>query len=62
MREYIAFCKKLNLSPQKVETLRKYKKHLQLQIPLEHANKKHFIEAYAANDSLKKAINYEKFD
>ena len=62
MREYLAFCRKLDILPQKVESLRKYKKNLQLQIPLDHANKKHFIEAYAVNDSLKKAINYEKCD
>ena len=62
MREYLAFCRKLDILPQKVASLRKYKKHLQLQIPLEYANKEHFIEAYAVNDSLKKAINYEKCD
>lgn len=62
MREYIEFCKKLNLLPQKMTSLRKYKKHKHLQIPLDHANKEHFIEAYAVNDSLKKAINYEKCD
>ena len=62
MREYLAFCRKLDILPQKMTSLRKYKKHIQLQIPLDHANKEHFIEAYVVNDSLKKAINYEKCD
>jgi hypothetical protein len=62
MIKYIDFCKRLGLLPQKGSSLRKYKKHLQLGIPLEYADKKHFLEAYAVNDSLKKAINYEKLN
>ena len=60
MIDYLKFCKKLNLVPQKASSLRKYKKNLQLGIPIEHSDKEHFIEAYAVNYSLKKSINDEK--
>jgi hypothetical protein len=60
MINYIKFCKKLNLVPQKASSLRKYKKNLQLSIPVEHSDKVHFIEAYAVNYSLRKSINNEK--
>jgi len=60
MINYLKFCKKLNLVPQKVSSLRKYKKNLQLSIPIKHADKEHFTEAYAVNYSLKKSINNEK--
>ncbi len=60
MIDYLNFCKKLNLVPQKASSLRKYKKNVQLSIPLKHADKEHFTEAYAVNYSLKKSINNEK--
>ena len=56
MINYIKFCKKLNLVPQKASSLRKYKKNLQLKF----SDKEHFIEAYAVNYSLRKSINNEK--
>ena len=62
MINYIKFCKKLNLVPQKASSLRKYKKNLQLSIPVKHSDKVHFIEAYAVNYSLRKSINNEKSD
>jgi len=62
MNKYVLFCERLGLLPQLGSSLRKYKKHLQLGIPLEYADKKHFIEAYAVNESLKKAINYERLN
>lgn len=60
MNNYIKFCKKLNLVPQKASSLRKYKKNLQLRIPVEHADKQYFVQAYSVNYSLKKSINNEK--
>ncbi len=60
MTDYLKFCEKLNLMPQKASSLRKYKKNLQLKVPVEHADKENFIEAYAVNYSLKKSINDEK--
>ncbi len=60
MIDYLKFCKKLNLVPQKASSLRKYKKNLQLKVPFKHADKKHFREAYDVNYSLKKSINNEK--
>ena len=60
MINYIKFCKKLNLVPQKASSLRKYKKNLQLSIPVEHADKQYFVQAYSVNYSLKKSINNEK--
>ena len=60
MINYLKFCNKLNLVPQKASSLRKYKKNLQLSIPVEHSDKEHFIEAYAVNYSLRKSINNEK--
>lgn len=62
MNKYVKFCKRLGLLPQMGSSLRKYKKHLQLGIPLEYADKKHFIEAYAVNESIKKSINYERLN
>ncbi len=38
MSEYIKFCKKLNLVPQKASSLRKYKKNLQLKVAKNHAD------------------------
>lgn len=46
--------------PQKASSLRKYKKNLQLSIPVEHADKQYFVQAYSVNYSLKKSINNEK--
>lgn len=60
MINYLKFCKKLNLVPQKASSLRKYKENLQLSIPVEHADKQHFVQAYSVNYSLKKSINNEK--
>jgi hypothetical protein len=61
MNKYLKFCEKLNLVPQKASSLRKYKKNLQLKVPIEHADKEHFIDAYAVNYSLKKSLKDEKF-
>lgn len=60
MINYLKFCKKLNLVPQKASSLRKYKKNLQLSIPIKYSDKEHFTEAYAVNYSLRKSINNEK--
>jgi len=38
MINYIKFCKKLNLVPQKASSLRKYKKNLQLKVTKSHAD------------------------
>lgn len=46
--------------PQKASSLRKYKKNLQLSIPIEYSDKEHFIEAYSVNYSLRKSINNER--
>jgi hypothetical protein len=60
MINYLKFCKKNNLMPQNASSLRKYKKNLQLSIPIEYSDKEHFIEAYSVNYSLRKSINNEK--
>jgi hypothetical protein len=60
MINYLKFCKKNNLMPQNASSLRKYKKNLQLSIPIEYSDKEHFIEAYSVNYSLRKSINNER--
>ena len=56
MINYLKFCKKLNLVPQKASSLRKYKKNLQLKL----SDKEHFTEALSVDYSLRKSINNEK--
>ncbi len=56
MINYLKFCKKLNLVPQKASSLRKYKKNLQLKL----SDKEHITEALAVDYSLRKSINNEK--
>ena len=56
MINYLKFCKKLNLVPQKASSLRKYKKNLQLK----YSDKEHITEALAVDYSLRKSINNEK--